>query len=84
MCSMQRTTKRNRHTAAEAYAARHTECRQLMERIGKQLEAHQARQAQEPANWGFAGDLDYIAEQLAYVLAHLGDRSLVDEKKLTY
>ncbi len=41
-------------------------------------------QTQEPANWGYAGDLGRVTEELAYVLASLGDRSAVDQKGLEY
>ncbi len=84
MSSMPRTTKTTKQTAAEAYAARHTECADLLKRIGQRLDAHQAEQTTEPRNWCYVGDLDYIAQQLAYVLAHLGDRSAVDQKGLEY
>ena len=47
-------------------------------RRDSRLEQHQKDQAQEPANWGYTGDLGRISEQLAYVLASLGDRSAVD------
>jgi hypothetical protein len=84
MCSMQRTTKTTKQTAAEAYAVRHAECAGLLKRIAAQLKEHRNRQTVEPRNWGYAGDLDYAAEQLAYVLAHLGDRSVVDQKGLAW
>ena len=84
MCSMQRTTKTTKQTAAETYAARHAECVDLLKRIASRLEQHKASQAQEPANWGYAGDLGRVTEELAYVLASLGDRSAVDAKGLEY
>ncbi len=45
---------------------------------------HKKDQAQEPANWGYPGDLGHITEELAYILASLGDRSAVDAKGLEY
>jgi hypothetical protein len=54
----------------------------LAERIAQQLARHQKEQAAEPANWGFPGDLGHVSEELAYVLASLGDRSAVDAKGL--
>ena len=84
MCSMQRNTKTTKQTAAEAYAARHAECQTLLKRIASQLEQHKRNQAEEPANWGYAGDLGRVTEELAYVLASLGDRSAVDAKGLEY
>jgi hypothetical protein len=81
---MQRTTKTTKQTAAETYAARHAECADLLKRIASRLAQHQKEQAAEPANWGHAGDLGRVTEELAYVLASLGDRSAVDAKGLEY
>jgi hypothetical protein len=75
------TTKQ---TAAGCYAERHAEAQDLLERIAARVADHQKREAQEPADWGYPGDLGRITEQLAYVLADLGDRSAVDEKGLEY
>ena len=50
----------------------------LLERIVKQLERHQREQGADTSNWGFPGDLGHINEELALVLASLGDRSAVD------
>lgn len=71
-------------TAAACYAERHAEAQDLLKRIASRLAAHQKEQAAEPANWGHAGDLGRITEQLAYVLADLGDRSAGDAKGLEY
>lgn len=77
---MNRTEQR---TAAEAYAARFTECKDLLERINKQLDLHRERQQASPRDWGFPGDLSSAIEQLTYVLATFGDRSAVDEHRLS-
>ena len=77
-------TSTERRTAAEAYAARFTECKDLLARISKQLDVHHGRQQDSPQDWGFPGDLICAVEQLAYVLATLGDRSAVDEHGLSY
>ena len=84
MGSMQRTTKTTQQTAAACYAERHTECQDLLKRIASRLEQHKKDQAQEPANWVYPGDLGRVTEELAYVLASLGDRSAVDAKGLEY
>jgi hypothetical protein len=84
MSSMPRTAKTTKQTAAACYAERHAECEKLMKRIAFQLDVHRGCQAQEPANWGYAGDLGHVTEELAYVLASLGDRSAVDQKGLEY
>ena len=74
----------NKQTAAACYAERHAEAQDLLKRIASRLAAHQKEQAAEPTNWGYPGDLGRITEQLAYVLADLGDRSAVDAKGLEY
>ena len=81
---MQRTTKTTKQTAAACYAERHAECQDLLKRIANRLEQHQKDQAAQPSNWGYAGDLGRITQDLAYVLASLGDRSAVDAKGLEY
>ena len=84
MCSMPRNAKTTKQTAAACYAERRVECQDLLKRIASRLEQHQKDQTQEPANWGYAGDLGRVTEELAYVLGSLGDRSAVDAKGLDY
>ena len=74
----------NKQTAAACYAERHAEAQDLLKRIASRLAAHQKEQAAEPTDWGYAGDLGRITEQLAYVLAALGDSSAVEAKGLEY
>jgi hypothetical protein len=82
--AMRNTRTQPKQSAAEAYASRHAEAQDLLKRITSRLAAHQKEQAAEPANWGYSGDLGRITEQLAYVLADLGDRSAVEAKGLEY
>ncbi len=84
MCTMQRKAKTTKQTAAACYAERHVECQDLLKRIASRLEQHQKDQAKESANWGYAGDLGRVTEELAYILSSLGDRSAVDQKGLEY
>jgi len=84
MCSMPPTAKTTKKTSAACYAERHTESKDLLKRIASRLEQHQKDQTQESANWGYAGDLGRVTEELAYILASLGDRSAVDAKGLEY
>jgi hypothetical protein len=81
---MQRATKNTKQTSAEAYAERYAECAGLLKRVTAQLEQHRKRQDADPRNWGYPGDLGRVSEELAYVLASLGDRSAVDQKGLEY
>jgi hypothetical protein len=69
-------------TAAACYGERFAETQDLLRRITRRLAAHRNEQAAEPADWGFAGDLGHVNEELAYVLASLGDRSAVEAKGL--
>jgi hypothetical protein len=78
------TNKTPKQTAEKAYAERHSECQDLLTRITRQLAAHQKEAAKDPRNWGHAGDLGSVAEELAMVLAALGDRSAVDAKGISY
>ena len=84
MSSMPRNTNTTKQTAAACYAERHTECQDLLKRIGSRLEQHKKEQAKDPADWGYPGDLGRVTKELAYVLATLGDRSAVDAKGLDY
>jgi hypothetical protein len=71
-------------TAAGCYAARYAEAQDLLKRIAARLADHKKRQAARSADWGHAGDLGRITQQLAYVLADLGDASAVGAKGLAY
>jgi len=84
MSSMPRNTKTTKQTATACYAERHAECQDLLKRIASRLEQHKKDQAKAPADWGYPGDLGRVTEELAYVLASLGDRSAVDQKGLEY
>ena len=82
MVSMERTRKTTKETAAACYAERFRECRDLLKRIDARLDVHAGTQREFPTKWGYPGDLGSVTEQLAYVLAALGDRSAVDAKGL--
>jgi len=71
-------------TAAQLYAARYAEAQDLLARISARLEEHKTRQAARSADWGYAGDLGRITEQLANVLAGLGDASAAGARGLAY
>ena len=71
-------------TAAGLYASRLAEIQDLLARITGALEAHSARQQQKAGDYGYAGTLGSITEQLAYILATLGDRSGVEAKGLKF
>lgn len=77
-----RKAAQTKPTAAECYSARHAEAQSLLKLISRRLEEHKAKQAKEPADWGYAGDLGHVNNELAYILAALGDRSAVEAKGL--
>ncbi|MBM3348015.1 MAG: hypothetical protein FJY55_16225 [Betaproteobacteria bacterium] len=76
---MPRTTKPTKQTAAACYAERHAECQDLLKRIASSLERHKKHQAAEPADWGYAGDLGRVREELAEVLAALNPDGQISE-----
>ena len=78
------TTNKATQTAAASYAEKHAEAQDLLKRIASQLEADKAEQAKRPESWGHAGSLGYVNDQLAQILAFLGDRSAVDAKGISY
>jgi hypothetical protein len=77
-------TQSTPQTAAGCYAARYAEAQNLLARIAVRLEEHKTRQAARSADWGYAGDLGRIAEQLASILAGLGDPSAAGARGLEY
>jgi hypothetical protein len=82
--AMRNKAQTTQQTAAACYAARYAEAQDLLKRIAARLADHKKRQAAAPADWGYSGDLGRITEQLAYVLADLGDPSAVHAKGLEY
>ena len=77
---MSTTTK----TASTEYSAKAAQAQDFLKRIATRLAEHQSSQAAEPRNWGYVGDLGRVNEELAQILAVLGDRSAVDEVGLKY
>ena len=71
-------------TAATDYSEKAAISQDLLKRIAARLSDHQTRQATNPNDWGYVGDLGRVNEELAQVLAALGDRSGVDELGLRY
>jgi len=54
--------------ASQAYAAHMGAIRQMLTELGKSLDNHAKRQALDKGNWGYAGDLESVAEKLKDVL----------------
>lgn len=81
MCSMPLTRKTAQQTAAACYAERYAECQELLKCIASRLERHKTAQAAEPADWGYAGDLGRVREELAEVLAALKPDGQIREEE---
>jgi hypothetical protein len=77
---MKNTTK----TAATDYSQRAAIAQDLLKRIAGRLSEHQAGHAAQAGDWRYAGDLGRVNEELAQVLAALGDRSGIAELGLKY
>ncbi len=77
-------TTQTKQSAAARYTELQAESKDLLKRIAARLAKHQQKQSAEPADWGYVGDMGRVNEQLAYVLASLGDHSAVDAKGLEY
>jgi non-ribosomal peptide synthetase component F len=60
-------TKRTKQTAQEAYEGHQLQITSLMLRIQAQLAEHAAKQAAQPKNWGYAGDLEEVESRLQSV-----------------
>ncbi len=76
--------KNTKKTAGTDYSEKAAISRDLLKRIAARLSEHQTRQASNPSDWGYVGDLGRVNEELAQVLASLGDRSGVDELGFRY
>lgn len=68
---------------ANLISQREAEAKDLLARVAQQLQSYKADNASN-ASWGYAGSLGHVNEQLAYILAQLGDRSAVEAKGLQY
>ena len=73
-----RRAKPTTETADARYAKRINQAHGLLQKIEARLMKHEEEQRKSPGDWGFPGDLGHVNEELALVLASLGDRSAVD------
>ena len=76
--------KNAKKTAATEYSRKAAISQDILKRIATRLSEHQTRQAARPDDWGYVGDIGRVNEELAQVLASLGDRSGVDELGIKY
>lgn len=78
------TPNPNTHTAPTCYIDSLAECKTLLKQIENRLDDHNREQAVDPQNWGHAGDLGQVVQELAQILALLGERSALDKHGLQY
>ncbi|MCE2968036.1 MAG: hypothetical protein ACK55O_01125 [Phycisphaerales bacterium] len=61
-------------TAAQTYAARRNDIARLMDVLQMELDRHDAEQKAEPKNWGHAGDLGKIREDLINLVGFISSQ----------
>jgi hypothetical protein len=59
-------------SAAERYALEAAVIERQLIELKEKLAAHKKRQAADPRNWGYAGDLAHVATKLDELLPALG------------
>jgi hypothetical protein len=65
-------------TATQKHAERQKDIAALLKLIQKELRKHATKQKRDPRNWGFAGSLGYVQDELTEVLAFLMGSELED------
>ena len=60
-------------TAAETYAARRDDIARLMDVLQMELDKHDAEQKADPRNWGHAGDLGKVREDLINLVGFMSN-----------
>jgi hypothetical protein len=61
-------------TAEAAYSRKSATALDQLRRIAELLSEHQTRQEARPEDWGYVADVGRVNEELARVLASLGDQ----------
>lgn len=69
------------NTAEASYQTRLTQCKELIQKLSQSLDAHAQKQRENPASWGFAGDLAHIATQLEEILEFMNSGDEVTESE---
>ena len=76
---MRKTTEtKTTRTARETYDERRSEIAALLDTLGQEVNMHAEFAEKEGINWGHAGDLGRVAEQLIRTLAFLAQRDEAD------
>ena len=68
----------SKQTAKQAYEARMKQINERLATIRQELDRHQREFKNEERNWGYAGDLGYVEEQLHIIEAFLKNEDIAD------
>lgn len=70
---MTKRTTKPEPTAAETYAARRNDIARLLDVLQMELDNHDAEQKADPRNWGHAGDLGKVREDLINLVGFMSN-----------
>ncbi|MBX3387689.1 MAG: hypothetical protein KF768_14060 [Phycisphaeraceae bacterium] len=59
---------------ADCYAARRNDIARLLDVLAMELDRHDEKAAAEPGNWGFAGNLGKVREDLINLVGFMSNR----------
>ena len=68
-------------TASQEYKERVKEIRKVLVSIEHALKGHEARQKEEPADWGYVGDVGHVLGELKDVSNSLGGGDIFPKSK---
>ncbi len=68
----------SKETAKQTYQARMKEIDKRLAAIRKELDLHQREFKREEKDWGYPGDLGYVAQQLHIIEAFLKNEDIDD------
>ena len=67
--------------AARTYQARRRDVEKLLDMLKEEVAHHAEFAAKEPGDWGFAGDLGHVREQLVETLSFLAQQDASDVER---
>lgn len=70
-----------KQTASELYDERREDITRMMNWIELELDKHKTKAEANPKNYGYAGDLGYVRENLVEILTFLSNGEQEDIKK---
>ena len=73
-----KNAKKPEPTAAETYAARASDIARLMDVLQMELDAHAKQANAKPGDWGFAGDLGKVREDLVNLVGFMSNKDPQD------